>query len=117
MRKTALVLISVLGVSLFVWAQQPTGFTGSREVFLSQKALVGTQVLPAGYYTVTHGMEGAQHIMIFKQNKKEFRVKCDLEPLAEKAEATVYQYDSVGGQQVLYSIEFSGDKYRHVFAR
>jgi hypothetical protein len=117
MHKTALILLAILGLSLFGWAQQPTGFTGSREVVLSQNTLVGSQILPAGTYKVTHVMEGAEHIMLFTQNNKEFRVKCNLEPIEEKAQFTKYRYDMVNGQQVLDSIEFHGDNYRHVFAK
>ena len=117
MRKTAIILLAILGLSLFVWSQQPTGFTGSREVVLSQKTLVASQILPAGTYKVTHVMEGAEHIMLFTQKNKEFRVKCNLEPIEEKAQFTKYRYDMVNGQQVLDSIEFHGDNYRHVFAK
>lgn len=118
MRKKALLLIAILGLGLFVWAQQPAGFTGSREVVLTENARVGSQVLSAGTYKVTHVMEGSEHIMIFTQNQKEFRVKCNLEPLTEKAYGSVYEYDdSVRGQRVLKSIVFSGDNYKHVFAR
>ncbi len=116
MRKAALMLLMILGFSL-VWAQQPTGFTGSRSVVLSQNARVGSQVLPAGTYKVTHVMEGSEHIMIFTQNKEEFRVKCNLEPLTEKARFTEYRYSNVSGQPVLESIVFGGDNYRHVFAK
>lgn len=117
MRKTALMLLTVFGLGLFLWAQRPMGFTGSRTVILSQDALVGNQILPAGMYKITHQMEGAEHIMIFKQNKKEFRVKCDLEPLTEKAGETRYIYDEEAGPRVLQSIEFRGDTFRHVFAK
>ncbi len=82
MRKAVLILLAILGFGQFVWAQQPTGFTGSREVVLTQRTFVGNQILPAGTYKVTHVMEGAEHIMIFTQKSKEFRVKCNLEPLA-----------------------------------
>jgi hypothetical protein len=116
MRKTVLVLLTVWGLSLFVWAQEPTGFTGSRNVVLTEEGRVGSQVLPAGTYKVTHVMEGAEHIMVFTQNQKEFRVKCNLEPLTEKAKATMYWYDdSVRNQPMLQWIEFRGDDFRHVF--
>ncbi len=121
MRNTTLMLLTVFGLSLFLWAQQQpagfTGFPGSRNIVLTQQARVGNQVLPAGTYQVTHVMEGTEHIMIFKQYKKEFRVKCNLEPLTGKAQATMYYYGNDGGQRVLQSIVFQGDNYRHVFAR
>lgn len=116
MHKTAFMLFAVLGFSLFQWAQP--GFTGSQEVVLSRNALVGSQVLPAGTYKVTQAMDGAEHIMVFTQNRTEFRVKCRLEPLTEKARMTLYWYDdSVRGRPVLAWIEFRGDVVRHVFIR
>ena len=117
MCKTAFVVFAVLGFSLFLWAQDP-GFSGSREVVLSQNVLVGSQILPSGAYRVTREMEGAEHIIIFTQNQTEFRVKCRLEPLTEKARITLYWYDdSVRGQPILQWIEFRGDVVRHVFRR
>ncbi len=117
MRRTAFTLLTVLGLSLFVGAQEP-GFPGSREVILSQNALVGSQVLPAGTYQVTHMMEGAEHVLVFMQNQKQFRVRCRLEPLLEKARITLYWYDqSVRSQPVLQWIEFRGDVIRYVFRR
>lgn len=118
MRKATLMLLTVFGLTIFVWAQQqPTGFAGFKNVVLTENARVGSQILPAGTYKVTHVMEGAEHIMIFTQNQKEFRVKCNLEPLAAKAQSTLYYYDNEAGQRVLQSIVFEGDNYRHVFAR
>ncbi len=117
MRKTVLMLFVVLVCSLFLRAQEP-GFTGSREVVMNQDARVGSQVLPAGTYQVTHVIEGAEHIIVFMQNQKEFRVKCRLEPLMEKARITLYWYDeSVRSQPVLQWIEFRGDVVRYVFRR
>jgi len=56
MRKTALLLLTLLGLGVMVWAQAPTGFKGTRTVSLSEQARVGAQVLPAGEYKVTHTM-------------------------------------------------------------
>jgi hypothetical protein len=78
--RTVFLLFIMLGVGLFLWAQQPMiGFTGSRDVTLSQDARVGSETLPAGTYRVTHVMGGSEHVMIFTHNKKAFRVKCTLE--------------------------------------
>jgi hypothetical protein len=110
-------VIAVLGFSLSLWAQEPR-FSGSREVVFSQNVLVGSQILPARTYKVTHEMERAEHIIIFTQNQTEFRVKCRLEPLTEKARITLYWYDdSVRGHPILQWIEFRGDVVRHVFRR
>ncbi len=117
MRRTVLMLIAVLVCSLFLWGQK-SGFTGSREVVLYQDARVGSQFLPAGTYKVTHVTEGAEVLLVFMQNQKEFRVKCRLEPLMEKARITLYWYDeSVRSQPVLQWIEFRGDVVRYVFRR
>ena len=101
-----------------LWAQQPAGFKGTRTVVLTEKAKVGTQVLAAGEYKVTHAMEGAEHIMVFKQGKQEYRVKCNMEPLSAKAGADQFWYEPDGsGPRVLQAIVFRGDTVRHVIAQ
>ena len=118
MRKTALLLLTLLGLGVMLWAQAPAGFKGTRTLSLSEQAKVGVQVLPAGEYKVTHTMEGAEHIMLFKQGKQEYRVKCNLEPLNAKADATQAWYeDDASGQRVLQVIVFKGDTVKHVMAQ
>lgn len=118
MRKTAFLSLILLGLGVMVWAQQPAGFKGTRTVVLSEQAKIGTQVLTAGEYKVTHVMEGAEHIMVFKQGKQEYRVKCNLEPLSAKADATQVWYEpDANGARVLQAIVFRGDTVRHVIAQ
>jgi hypothetical protein len=118
MRKTAFLLLTVLGLGMMLWAEQPAGFKGTRTVVLTEKAKVGTQVLPAGEYRVTHAMEGAEHIMVFKQGKQEYRVKCNMEPLSVKASADQVWFDKdASGNRVLQSMVFRGDTVRHVIAQ
>ncbi len=118
MRKTALLLLTLLGLGTMLWAQQLTGFKGTRTVSLSEQAKVGAQVLPAGEYKVTHTMEGTEHIMVFKQGKQEYRVKCNLQPLTAKADATQAWYEpDASGQRVLQAIVFRGDTVKHVMAQ
>lgn len=115
MRKTALLLLTLLGMGAMLWAQGAAGFKGTRTVVLSEQAKVGTQVLTAGEYKVTHVMEGAEHIMVFKQGKQEYRVKCNMEPLQAKANNTQFFYrDDASGQRVLEAMVFQGDTVRHV---
>ncbi len=115
MRRTAFLLFTLLALGTMIWAQQPMGFKGTRNATLSEQAKVGTQILPAGQYRITHAMDGAQHIMVFKQGKQEYRVKCNLEPLNEKAKATQFWYqDDASGQRVLQAMVFEGDTVRHV---
>ncbi len=118
MRKTAFLLVMLVGVGVMMWAQQPAGFTGTRTVVLTEQAKAGSQVLPAGEYRVTHAMEGPEHIMVFKQGKQEYRVKCNLEPLNAKAGATQFWYEPDGsGPRVLQAIVFRGDTVKHVMAQ
>ena len=115
MRKTALLLLTLLGLGTMIWAQQAAGFKGTRTVTLSEQARVGTELLPAGEYQLTHTMEGAEHIMVFKKGKQEYRVKCNMEPLQAKANNTQFFYrDSASGQRVLEAMVFQGDTVRHV---
>ncbi len=118
MRKTAILLVMLVGVGVMMWAQEPAGFKGTRTVVLTEKAKVGAQVLPAGEYKVTHAMEGSEHIMVFKQGKQEYRVKCNLEPLNAKATATQlwFQPDN-SGDRILQAMVFRGDTVRHVLAQ
>lgn len=118
MRKTALLLLTLLGMGAMLWAQGAAGFKGTRTVVLSEQARVGTQVLTAGEYKVTHVMEGAEHIMVFKQGKQEYRVKCNLVPLNAKADNTQVWYEpDANGARVLQAIVFRGDTVRHEMAQ
>ena len=118
MRKSALLLLTLLGLGLMVWAQAPMGFKGTRTVILSEQARLGTQVLPAGEYKVTHTMEGSEHIMVFKKAKQEYRVKCSMERLNEKARSDQFWFETdASGQRVMQSMVFSGDNVRHVIAQ
>jgi len=115
MRKTALLLLTLLGLGTMIWAQQAAGFKGTRTVTLSEQARVGTELLPAGEYKLTHTMEGAEHIMVFKNGKQEYRVKCNMEPLQAKANNAQFFYrDDASGQRVLEAMVFQGDTVRHV---
>jgi hypothetical protein len=118
MRKTAFLLVTLLGLGVTLWAQGPAGFKGTRTVDISEQSKVGTQLLAPGQYKVTHTMEGAEHIMVFKKGKQEYRVKCNLEPLEAKANNTQFWYEPDGsGARVLQAIVFRGDTVRHVFAQ
>ncbi len=115
MRKTALLVLTLLGLGTMIWAQQAAGFKGTRTVTLSEQARVGTELLPAGEYKLTHTMEGAEHIMVFKKGKQEYRVKCNMEPLQAKANNTQFFYNNdASGQRVLQAMIFQGDTVRHV---
>jgi hypothetical protein len=113
MRKISVLLITCVGLAAMVWAQE--GFKRTRTVDLTNQAKVGSQVLPAGQYKVSHTMEGAEHVMLFQKGDQQYRVKCNMEPLTQKARATQYFYEHATGERVLQAIEFRGDTVRHVF--
>jgi len=118
MRKIALPLLLVLGVGM-VFAADQGNFKLNRtmQVNLSEQALVGDQVMPAGQYRVTHVMQNSDHIMVFTKGTKEFRVKCTMKPLEAKAGQTQMVYSNENGQKVLLYMVFAGDTFQHVFAR
>jgi hypothetical protein len=109
-------LLVVMGLVVLAGAQQPAGFKNTRTVVLSQEARVGGQVLPAGQYRLTHEMEGSEHIMVFRRGEQAVRVKCTMEPLANKASQTQYWYGEENGQRTLQAMTFQGDTVRHVLA-
>jgi hypothetical protein len=63
-------------------------------------------------------MEGEEHIMVFQRagSKDEFKVKCTLVPLTEKAsqDRKIYQMNA-GNEKVLQELVFRGDMAKHVF--
>ncbi len=79
---------------------------------------VGTVALPAGEYVVRHTMQGEEHIMVFQRrnSKDEFKVKCTLVPLQQKAaqDQTIYKI-SAGNRRELQELIFRGDTAKHVF--
>ena len=117
MRKIAILLIACFGLGILALAQEAAGFKGTRTVILTEKARVGAEVLAAGEYKVTHTMEGAEHIMVFQKGDQQYRIKCTLQPLSEKAHTTQFFYEHATGERVLQAIVFRNDAVRHVFAQ
>jgi hypothetical protein len=126
MKKSALILISLLCVVVLATAVSFAGAMpkiAERQVISFDKPMVlGTTELPAGTYTVTHQMQGADHYMIFRQtdgrkNKAaEVTVKCNLVPLDGKAKRTEKRYaQNAKNQNVLTELIFQGDEAKHVF--
>lgn len=79
---------------------------------------VGAVVLPAGDYVVRHTMQGPEHIMVFERarSKDQFKVKCTLIPLSQKAERdqTIYVLNAQDERE-LQELVFKGDSAKHVF--
>jgi hypothetical protein len=75
-------------------------------------------LLPAGEYVVRHTMQGEEHIMVFERasSQEEFKVKCTLVPLTQKADQDrkIYQLNATN-EKVLQELVFRGDMAKHVF--
>lgn len=78
---------------------------------------IGTATLPPGNYVVRHTMVGEEHIMVFqRQNTKdEFKVKCTLVQLPNKAQQSQTIYQLAGNEKILQELVFRGDTAKHVF--
>ncbi len=88
----------------------------SRSINFIENTKVGDIVLKAGEYKVVHEMQGEEHVMIFKQGKKDVaKVKCTIESLQAKADRTEQYYSQENGTKVLKGLIFSGDNFRHNF--
>jgi hypothetical protein len=112
--------ICVLGLAtLLSAAHNQYGVADSRKVSFDNPMKIGSVMLPAGDYTVVHTMEGDQHVMVFHQEKgarAEFKVKCTLVPLTEKAQQTQKVYVvNAANERELRELIFQGDKAKHVF--
>ncbi len=118
----AVLALCVLGASLLLNASDnKMGVADSRQIKFQSPMMVGNVLLPAGEYQVLHTMEGANHIMVFKQlhaksTPAEARVQCSLVPLPQKANQTQQIYGlNAAKERVLHELIFRGDTAKHVF--
>ncbi len=98
----------------------PPGTANTYKVNFAEKVRVADKLLPAGDYEIRHVMEGAEHIMVFRQlktrNPIEVRAKCTLVPLTEKADKDQKVYVlNAADERVLQELTFKGDQVKHVF--
>jgi len=124
MRLLQSVFAIAIGVMLLgAWAvagQDQMGIADTYKVSFSEKVWVAATLLPSGNYEIRHVMEGADHIMVFRQvgTKKpvEVRAKCTLVPLPEKALETEKHFElNAANERVLHELIFKGDRAKHVF--
>jgi hypothetical protein len=124
MRLVQSVLAIAIGVILLsAWAvagQDQLGIADTYKVSFSEKVWVADTLLPSGNYEIRHVMEGADHIMVFRQvgTKKpvEVRAKCTLVPLPEKALENEKHFAlNAANERVLHELIFKGDRAKHVF--
>jgi hypothetical protein len=96
------------------------GVADKQTITFTAPTVVGGTLLPAGDYKVTHQMNGATHIMIFKQTsgKAEAKANCNLVPLKAKAETTQQRYTTnAKNERVLQEMTFAGDQATHVLVQ
>ena len=117
-RRIAIVLAIVSLVSLAAWADDAMVSWKSKDLKLDVSARVGSTLLPAGEYKVTHEMQGSQHILVMTlagRDKQTFRVPCSMQPLPEVATQTEQHYRYEGKEKILVGLMFRGDKVFHAF--
>ena len=115
--------VSIGLILLSAWAfagQDQLGIADIYKVSFSEKVWVADTLLPSGNYEIRHVMEGADHIMVFRQvgTKKpvEARAKCTLVPLPEKAIENEKHFAlNAANERVLHELIFKGDRAKHVF--
>jgi len=115
--------IAIGVILLSTWAvagQDQLGIADTYKVSFSEKVWVADTLLPSGNYEIRHVMEGADHIMVFRQvgTKKpvEVRAKCTLVPLPEKAAGNEKHFElNAANERVLHELIFKGDRAKHVF--
>lgn len=121
LRVVAVLALCALGLTVFASAKQNKfGVSDSRSIEITAPTRVGNVLLPQGNYKVLHTMEGENHIMVFKQLKTktpaEARVKCQLVPLAKKADRDEQAFVvNAANERVLHTLVFKGDSAQHVF--
>ena len=113
------ICVLILGVAAFA-GTNATGISDRYQVTFSEKVRVADTLLPSGKYEIRHTMEGADHIMIFRQigvkKPVEVRTKCTLVTLPKKAADTQTIYElNAANERVLHELIFKGDLAKHVF--
>lgn len=115
------IAVCVLFLGVFALAgQNQFGVSDLYRVSFTDKIRVANTLLPPGNYEIRHVMEGADHIMVFRQvgvkNPVEVRAKCTLVPLPEKAADSQKIYElNAANERVLHELIFKGDRAKHVF--
>ncbi len=117
-RRLAIVLAIVSLVGLMAWADDTMVSWKSKGLKLDEGARVGSTLLPAGEYKVTHEMQGSQHILVMTlagRDKQTFRLPCAMQPLPKVATQNEQHYRYEGKEKVLVGLMFQGDKVFHAF--
>lgn len=113
--------ICILLFGIFALAgQNPMGISDLYRVNFTEKVRIADTVLPSGDYEIRHVMDGANHIMVFRQvgvrKPVVVRAKCTLVALPDKAADNQKIYElNAANERVLHELIFKGDRAKHVF--
>lgn len=113
------ICVLFLGIAAFA-APNAMGISDRYQINFSEKVRVADTLIPSGNYEIRHVMEGANHIMVFRQvgvkSPVEVRAKCTLVTLPKKAgeSQTIYELNAAN-ERVLHELIFKGDLAKHVF--
>lgn len=112
------ILLVILG-GFAVAKENTLGIHEISHVKFDSAVRIGSNLLPAGEYTVRHTMEGQEHVMVFKSDRgkrEEFKAKCNLVKLQKNAphDEILYQVNAEN-QKVVQELIFRGDSAKHVF--
>jgi hypothetical protein len=116
----AVAVCMLLLVAVALATGNQLGVADTYKVKFSSNVRVADTLLPSGSYEIRHVMEGADHIMVFRQvgvkKPVEVRAKCTLVPLPDKAadDQKIYEVNAAN-ELVLHELIFKGDHAKHVF--
>lgn len=96
------------------------------EVTFNSSVRVGDQLLEKGTYQIQHIMEGADHVIVFRQMSRDYyrqlrsgkevaRVKCRVEPLGEKAKHGGMRFGTnAAGETTVEEVHVRGENVKHL---
>jgi hypothetical protein len=116
----ATAVLLVFSCTMMMASTNTMGIAEKQTINFTAPTLIGSTILPAGNYNVTHEMNGQTHIMIFKQigGRAESTATCTLVPLTAKATRSEQHFkQNAKNERVLIEMTFAGDKATHVLAQ
>lgn len=140
MRNTSVVLrLTITAVSLMWFAALSTSAQSQKDFAIGKKGeihfnvpvRVGTIVLKPGMYQVQHAMEGADHVVGFREmempagyrhsntpvaDEPSERIKCRVEPVSKKpGNSSIVLRTNASGEKELVELQIAGEAFKHIF--